>query len=233
MLIKLYSSKLSVIERWLKSPQQPSDKKSQEAKPTSLVITISREYGSGGHEIGQYIAKDLGIPFYDKELIDLTAKQTGYTPDFIQENEQNLANSLLYELYEQNYAYVNDELPPADVLFLVQSKIIRDICSKESCVIVGRCANFILKDDPNCFNVFIHANSEYRKEKIKKSYGITHLYTDKDLAQSDKKRANYCFYYTGKNWGDVKNYHASLDSSRYGSEQTAKKIIELVKNVAK
>lgn len=234
-LIKFYSHKLPMVEKWLTQeiPVQEVNKKSQDAKKDFLVITISREYGSGGHEIGQYIAKELGLAFYDKELVELTTKQTGFTPEYIQENEQRLANSLWYELYEQNYAYVNDQLPPSDVLFLVQSKIIRDICAKESCVIVGRCANFILKDNPNCFNVFIYANKEYRREKINKEYGVAAPYLNKDLEQEDKKRANYCFHYTGEDWRDATNYHLSIDSSLYGSEQTAKKIIELVKNSKK
>ncbi|WP_217994603.1 cytidylate kinase family protein [Sulfurospirillum arcachonense] len=231
--IKFFSNKLPMIEKWLKqeSSTKSVDKKIHNTKNDSLIITISREYGSGGHEIGKFIAKELGISFYDKELIELTAKQTGYTTKYIQENEQSLANSLLYELYEQNYAYVDDQLPPIDALFLVQSKIIRDICAKESCIIVGRCANFILKDNPNCFNVFIHANNEYRKEKINKEYGMKLTYLDKDLEHIDKKRANYCYHYTGTDWKDATNYHFTIESSLYGSQQSAEKIIQLVKNL--
>lgn len=233
-LIKFYSHKLPMIEKWLTDEHQQtaSDVKKQEDKTHPLVITISREYGSGGHEIGQYIAKALKIPFYDKELIELTAQQTGYTPEYIQEHEQRLTHTLLYELYEQNYAYVNDELPPMDALFLVQSKIIRDI-AKSSCVIVGRCANFILKDEPHCFNAFIYANNEYRKEKINQKYGVTTLCTDKDLELSDKNRTNYALHYTGQAWRDATNYHLSIDSSLYGSEQTAKEILKLVKDMKK
>ncbi len=230
-LIKFFSINLPFIEKWLEVEVQKdlNNEDISEKYNNTFVITISREYGSGGHEIAQYIAKELNIGFYDKELISLTAQKTGYTQEYIKENEQKLTNSLLYDLYEQNFNYVNDELPPKDALFLIQSKIIRDICKKESCVIVGRCANFILKDHPNCINIFIHANNEYRKEKINKVYGVNPPLTDDDLKNSDEQRANYCTHFTKKDWRDASNYHITLDSSLYGSKQSAKKIIEFIK----
>lgn len=230
-LIKFFSIKLPFIQIWL------MDKSSQEAQPSAVkqasnnyVITISREYGSGGHEIAQAIAKELGISFYDKELIELTAQKTGYTSDYIQENEQTLSNSLLYDLYEQNYAYVNDEIPPKDALFLVQSKIIRDICAKESCVIVGRCANFILKDYENCINIFIHANAKYRIEKINNDYSPIKKVTMQDLEDSDEKRANYCMHFTQKNWKDATNYNLCLDASFGETKENIQKVIGLIKS---
>jgi uncharacterized membrane protein YczE/cytidylate kinase len=232
-LIKFYSMKLPLIEKWLADDVTNEKLEKEDISNkynNTFVITISREFGSGGHEIGKYIAKELGVSFIDKELIDLTAQKTGYTKEYIQENEQKLTNSLLYDLYEQNFTYVNDELPPKDALFLVQSKIIRDICIKESCVIVGRCANFILKDHPNCINIFIHANEEYRKAKINKEYGVDVPFISADLKQSDEQRANYCMHFTKKDWRDVSNYHITLDSSLYGSKLSAKKIINLIKS---
>ena len=234
-LIKFFNIKMSFIEKWLADEpiKEASNEEVANKYNDSFVITISREFGSGGHEIGKYIAKELGISFYDKELIQLSAQNTGYTSEYIEENEQKLTNSLLYDLYEQNFSYVNDELPPKDALFLVQSKIIRDICSKESCVIVGRCANFILKDHSNCINIFIHANKEYRIEKINKKYGVEIPFTSDDLRQSDEQRANYCMHFTKKDWRDVTNYHITLDSSLYGSRESAKKVIEFIKSSKK
>ena len=192
------------------------------------VITISREYGSGGHEIGQAIAKKLGISFYDTELINITAEKSGFTREYIRTNEQKIANTLLYDLYAQNYAYVNNQLPPADTLFLIQSKIIRDICSQESCVIVGRCANFILKDNPNCFNVFVHANNEFRKSKIINDYKEKVTFSDKDLELSDRQRANFCMKYTGQDWRDCSNYHTTIDSSLFSTEEIADNLIYIL-----
>ena len=194
---------------------------------TIPVITISREYGSGGHEIGQQIAKTMGYTFYDKALIGMTAEQSGFTEEYIRDNEQKASHSLLQELYAQNYAYVQDKLPPTDLLFLVQSKIIRELCGKRPCVIVGRCANFILKDNPSSFNVFIHAGEEYRKAKIVNDYKAAPAYSSKDLEKADHERANYCLKYTGKDWRDVSGYHLTLDSSLYTTEQIADIIIEL------
>jgi len=231
-IIKFFTMKLPSIENWLKDNtlKEPTIEDISNKYNNSFVITISREFGSGGHEIGKYIAKELGISFYDKALIDLSAQETGYTKEYIQDNEQKLTNSLLYDLYEQNFSYINDEIPPKDALFLIQSKIIRDICSKESSVIVGRCANFILKDHPNCINIFIHANKQYRIEKINNEYGINPPFTISDLTTSDEQRANYCTHFTKKDWCDASNYHITLDSSLYGSKQSAKKLIQFIKS---
>lgn len=231
-IIKYFTIKTTIVEKWLfdeNTEEKTTEKTLSSNYKNTFVITISREFGSGGHEIGKYIAKSLGISFYDKEIVDLTAKQTGYTQEYIKENEQKLTNSLMYDLYEQNFSYVNNELPPKDILFLIQSKIIRDICKDESCVIVGRCANFILKDHLNCINIFIHANNEYRKLKIKNEYRLEKSFTDEDLEQSDKQRANYSKHFAKKEWSDAKNYHMTLDSSLYGSKESARKIVRFIK----
>ena len=230
-LVKFYNSKISWVDSWL--GYDTHDLEDLEPLPEGpnqhLVVTISREYGSGGHRIGQVIAKRLGIAFYDKELINLTAAKSGFTEEYIRENEQRLAGTLLDELYMQNYAYVKDELPPSDVLFLVQSKIIRDISRKGPCVIVGRCADFILKHNPYCFNVFIHANANYRKSKIINEYGVDASVSSKTLERLDRERANYCLKYTGKDWRDATNYQITIDSSLYANEeQVAERIIEML-----
>ncbi|BFU77665.1 hypothetical protein ALC152_08800 [Arcobacter sp. 15-2] len=231
VLIKFISLKLPMIEKWLtdESSQKPNVEDLSIKYNNTFVLTISREFGSGGHEIGKYIAKELGIAFYDKDLIDLTAQKTGYTKEYIEENEQKLTNSLLYELYEQNFNYVNDEIPPKDALFLIQSKIIRDICAKESAVIVGRCANFILKDHPNCINIFVHANMDYREKRINTQYNLNTTFTKDDLKTIDIKRANYCYHFTKKEWNDKENYHLYIDSSQYGSSKSGQKVLEFIK----
>ncbi|MDM8160651.1 cytidylate kinase family protein [Labilibaculum sp. K2S] len=230
-LARLYSRKLPFFDVWLGNKPQEKEKSVTPVQVPNkkLIITISREYGSGGHEIGQMIAKELGFSFYDKELIQLTTEQSGFTTQYIEEHEQKLAHSLLYDLYEQNYAYLNEQQPPLDALFLVQSKIIRELCEKESCVIVGRCANFVLKDHPDCFTVFIHAGNEYRKNKIVEEYDLDARVTDQLLEKADRGRANYCNHFTGKNWNNANNYHLTIDSSYYGSEKVARMIIEAVR----
>lgn len=191
-----------------------------------VIITIAREFGSGGHEIGEIIAKELGISFYDTKLIDLSAAESGLTSEYVKEHEQKLANSLLFDLYEQNYAYVNEEMPPLDTLFMIQSKIIRDISEKESCVIVGRCADYVLKSNPNCFNTFIHADKKYRIERIIKEYGIAPDMAEKELERKDRDRTNYCKHYTHRIWEMASNYNLAVDSSLFGPEKSAMLIIE-------
>jgi len=232
LLIQFYGKTASALSKFIqRAKSRPADiVAGQPAAPAYRVITISREYGSGGHEIGQAIAKKLGISFYDKELINITAEKSGFTREYIRENEQKIANTLFHELYAQNYAYVNGPLPPTDTLFMIQSKIIRDICSKESCVIVGRCANFILKDNPNCFNIFVHANNEFRKSKIINDYKEKETFSDKDLEHSDRQRANFCMKYTGQDWRDCGNYHATVDSSLFTVEQIADTLIYMLQN---
>lgn len=230
-LVKFYNSKIFWIDSWLgEDALKPEDLASQpEGREQYLVVTISREYGSGGHAVGREIAKQLGVDFYDKELINITAEKSGFTEEYIRENEQKLAGTLLEELYMQNYAYVKDELPPSDVLFLVQSKIIREISGKGPCVIVGRCANFVLRRNQHCFNVFIHANEDYRKSKIIDEYGVDASVSSKELEKLDRERAKYCLEYTGQDWRNLTNYHITIDSSLYDSEeQIAAKIIEMI-----
>jgi len=196
---------------------------SQEKK---VVITIAREFGSGGHEIGEIIAKELGVSFYDTKLIDLSAAESGLTPEYVKEHEQKLANNLLFDLYEQNYAYVNEEMPPLDTLFMVQSKVIRDICEKESCVIVGRCADYVLKSNPNCFNIFVHADKDFRIKRIIKEYGIAPDMAEKELERKDRDRTNYCKHYTHRVWDKASNYNLTVDSSLFGPEKSAMLIID-------
>ena len=195
------------------------------SKEKRVIITIAREFGSGGHEIGEIIAKELGISFYDTKLIDLSATESGLTPEYVKEHEQKLANSLLFDLYEQNYAYVNEEMPPLNILFMVQSKVIRDICKKESCVIVGRCADYVLKSSPNCFNIFIHADKNFRMKRIIEEYGIAPEMVERELERTDRERSNYCKHFTHRLWGMASNYNLTIDSSLFGPKKSALLVI--------
>ncbi len=229
-IVRFFNSKIKLPDKWIFATDVHSKPETQEFQLSDkrLVITISREFGSGGHEIGKAVANRLGLPFYDKKLIQLTAEQSGFTKEYINQHEQKLAHSLLYQLYEQNYAYTNERKPPLDALFLIQSKIIRDITRKESCVIVGRCANFVLKDQPGCFHVFIHAENNYREQKIKQRLGVASDTASREIEKMDRERANYCLHYTGRNWKDVANYDLTINSSLLGIEESANLIISTV-----
>ena len=232
-LAKLYGRKLSFVDKLLNSPDEkqpdPATELTSGNNKKRLIVTISREFGSGGHEIGQLAAKQLGLSLYDKQLIELTAEKGGFTPEYIREHEQKLAHTLLFNLYEQSYASVNAQMPPLDALFLVQSKIIREIGAKESCVIIGRCADFIMKDQPGCFNIFIHANNEYRKKRIVQEYGVEAATAEKELEKTDRERANYCRHFTGKEWGKASNYNLTIDSSLFGTRKSAEMIVMAIR----
>ncbi len=188
------------------------------------VITIGRQFGSGGRAIAQKLAKKLSIPFYDKELISIAAKESGTSADIFKEVDETATNSLLYSLSMGMYSFGNGalamgDLPINDKLYLLQHQIIRELAEKESCVIVGRCADFILKDDPNCVNIFIHANMAYRKKRAVVVHNIDEKRAETIINKTDKTRANYYSFYTGQKWGQPQNYDLCIDSSKLSDDQ--------------
>ena len=223
-IIRFYSANIHTFDKLLGLEQNVNV--SPQKKIDTQVITISREYGSGGHEIGELVAKKLGFAFYDTNLIDLSALEGGFTPEFVKENEQKLKNNLLYSLYKNNYAYVNEVMPPQDALFLVQSKVIRDISERSSCVIVGRSADFILKSHPHCFNVFVHADKAFRLERIINNYGFDPADAEAQMMQKDRERINFSKYYAHRAWGHPDNYHMTVDSSTFGIDIAAALLVD-------
>jgi len=233
-LARFYGRKLKFVDVLLggKKSFDVAVSARDESRNNKIIVTIVREFGSGGHEIGEIVAKKLGLPFYDTNMIDMSAAESGLSPEYVKEHEQKLAHRLLFELYEQNYAYVNEEKPPLDLLFMVQSKVVREIGDKGGCVIVGRCADFVLKSYPCCFSVFIHANKAYRTRRIVDEYGVARDQAAKVLEMTDKDRANYYRHYTHRQWGMAANYNLTIDSALFGVETTADMIIEAVRQSA-
>ena len=174
------------------------------------VITISREYGSGGRAIGERLAKELGIPFYNKELILMAAKESGLSEEYIKKTEQIKSTSFLYGLYMGA-----QQLPMNDQIFLVQSKIIRQIAEEGPCVIVGRCADYVLRERKDLLNVFIHAPLEYRAQRAREVYEKQAGNMEDFVKKKDKKRASIYNYFSQNKWGDARHYHLAI-SSEYG-----------------
>lgn len=173
-----------------------------------MIITIAREYGSGGRLIGQRLAEELNMPFYDKKLITLAAQESGFAEDFVAKTEQKKTFSFFYNLY-----MTSNELPAAEQVFLAQSQVIRKIAQEGSCVIVGRCADYILREFDNCLRVFVHAPLEWRIQCVRDIYHENvDNYADY-LQKQDKNRAGYYNYFTQNKWGKAQNYHLSIDSS--------------------
>ena len=199
-----------------------------------FIVTIGRQFGSGGRSIGEKLAQKLGVNFYDKELISIAAKESGMDPEVFEGADEKAANSLLYSLSMGMYSFGSGlpamgDLPVNDKLYLLQHKIIREIAERESCVIVGRCADYVLRDDPNCVNIFIHANIEYRKEQSVKKHGIEEARAEHIINKTDKNRANYYSFYSGQKWGMVENYDLCIDSSKLSEESIVDLIVEYIK----
>ena len=199
-----------------------------------VIITIGRQYGSGGRMIGKLLAERLGISFYNKEIIEMAAKKSGMSEEAFEKVDEIAASSLLYSIATGAYMFGNYvspqvDLPLNDKLFIIQSEIIKSVASKESCVVVGRCADYILKDRNDVINIFIHADKDIRKKRAVSEYGISQNKVDGYLSKMDKKRTNYYNYYTGAKWGDCLNYHLCLDSGVLGIEGTVHVIEEFIK----
>ena len=191
------------------------------------IITISREFGSGGRTVGKLVAERLGIACYDKELVAQIAKESGLAEQFILENGEyaESANAFLFN-WALGTGLDGGVLPISDQLYIIQHNIIRNLAEKEPCVIVGRCADYILRERTDCLNTFIHASMEFRIRQITQHYGETPAKPEKFLRDRDKKRQNYYRHYTGRQWGVVQNYHLALESSALGIEACADLIVK-------
>lgn len=201
----------------------------------NVIITIGRQNGSGGREVGKKLAEKLGIPFYDKELIQMAAKKCGIDETIAQENEETATNSLLYSLSTgaatiwNSGIVLESDLPLTDRIYIAQSEIIRKVAMEGSCVIVGRCADEVLRNNPNCINVFIHADMNYRVNRMTQLHNLTEEKSIKQIKRMDKKRSNYYNYFTDKKWGDLKTYNITLDTSKFGID-LAVEILEKIYN---
>ena len=189
-----------------------------------IVITISREYGSGGRYIGKIVADKLGIKFYDKDLVEKLSEKTGLSAEYIENNEQK--RGLLDAL--NSGCYYN--LTNADELFVQESELIKDLAKNESCVIIGRCADFILKDNPNVLNIFIYSTMDNKINRAIKRYGLSNKDAEKEIKNIDKLRSNHYKHYTDKIWGNNENYDLCINSDTFGVEQAANIICEIVAN---
>lgn len=197
------------------------------------IITISRQFGSGGRTIAKKVADELGFNYYDKEIIDHVSVETGFSKEYIEERGEHAPGKtiLSYGFEPQGVPGIMNGMSAADYLWSIQRQVILKIAEEDKpCVIVGRCADYILKDFDGVFNVFIHADMEFRKERIVKLYGESENKPEKRLVDKDKKRKTNYKYYTNQEWGDARNYDLCLNSSLFGVDKCAEIICNLVKN---
>ncbi|HEX2985348.1 MAG TPA: cytidylate kinase-like family protein [Caproiciproducens sp.] len=199
----------------------------------NTIFSIARQYGSGGKEIGKILSQQLDIPFYDKELITMAADESGISEEVFQQADERASSSLLYSLMMGSYTLgncsdLNGDLPVSDNLFLIQANLMKKLAAQGPCVIVGRCADFILHNNKNLFRVFIHADRFARMDRVVQEYGIEPEKAAQYLVKKDRQRANYYSFYTNRKWGDPDNYDLMLDSSTFSAEKAA----ELILNAA-
>lgn len=198
----------------------------------NLVITIGREFGSGGHEIARRLSEKMGIKMYDKEIISIVAKNHGYSEEVLNDIDEKASNSLLYALSTGAYTHHTHlvsglHIPLNDKAFMAYAEVIKELAEKESCIIVGRCADSILKDHENLFRVFIHTDLERRVDRICEFEKIDRNEALSIIKKRDKKRSGYHNYYADTKWGAVKTYDLCIDS-KIGIDN----VVEIIKYAA-
>lgn len=177
------------------------------------IIVIGRQYGSGGHDIGKVLADKLGYDFYDQDIIKMAAKTTGMTSEFIGKREETMTNSLLYDLVNQMYQYKDErEQAPKDKIFAAESKVIRELADKGNCVIIGRCSDYILRDNKRVLKVFFNAPLESRIKRVMKRQGVEYSEAQHRIRKTDKYRADNYRYYTGRIWGASSNFDLTINT---------------------
>ena len=213
------------IEIYLRSKECDMSKK--------LIITIARQYGSGGREIGEKVAEMLGIPIYDKEIITDAASKGDLNAEVIRNTEESCANSLLYTLAMGSNIlgttlHFGYKMPLNDKLFILQSDIIREYAKNGSCVIIGRCSDYVLKDEEGVLRLFIYGDLDHRAERVQQRHPeIKSSQIIDVINKTDKRRSSYYNFYTGNKWGKYDNYDMAINSSTLGIEGTAQLIVAM------
>ncbi len=199
------------------------------------VINIGRQLGSGGKEIGEKLAQRLGIDFYDKELINLASEESGLCRDFFEEADEKASQNLISGMFGMRFPFMNDgaigytNYLSNDSLFKIQSDVIRKLAAEKSCVFVGRCADYILREHPRCVNVFISSPAEVRIQRLCDSLHISEKEAEGLIYKMDKRRAEYYNYYSYNTWGAAATYHLCVDSSLLGIDATVDMLEDFVR----
>lgn len=200
---------------------------------TNTIITIGRQYGSAGRQIGQTLAKELGIQCYDKELLDRAAKESGLCEELFHNHDEKPTNSFLYSLVMDTYSFgytssTFSDMPINQKVFLAQFEAIKKIASEGPCVMIGRCADYALADFDNCLKVFIYAELNNRIRRIARIYNLTDAKAKDKILKTDKKRSSYYNYYTSKRWGEASSYDLCIDSGKMGIDGTVKLLLDAI-----
>lgn len=191
-----------------------------------FVVNVGRQLGSGGREIGEKLAKRLGIDFYDKELINLASEESGLCREFFEKADEKAARGIVGGVFGMRFPFISESAMIGtnclsnDALFKVQSDVIRKLASQKSCLFVGRCADYILRDHPRCANIFISASHDDRVARLCRLHNINEQAAEEMMVKADKRRSEYYNYYSYKTWGAASTYHLCINSSALGVEDT-------------
>lgn len=200
---------------------------------TSTIITIGRQFGSGGYEIAQKLSEDLDVKLYDKEMLDRAAKESGICQELFETHDEKPTNSFLYSLVMDTYSFgypsgSYSEMPINHKVFLAQFDAIKKIANEGPCILIGRCADYALEEYPNVLSIFIHADLDFRIRRVARMYDLTDAKAKDMIIKTDKKRSSYYNYYSNKKWGASESYNICLDSSVFGIDGTVEAIKYLI-----
>ena len=227
-IARLFGRKMTFLEEHLfpaKTAEKESSRATTQNHTQKPIIVIGRQYGSGGHDIGKALAEKLGFSFYDNEIIQMTAGSTGYTPQFVKNLEENMTNSFLHDLVSQMYIYSDTQEAPRDTIFESEGKVIRQIADQGNCVILGRCADYVLRNYPNCLKIYLHASSDYRTERIMHIENLSRENALSKIRRMDRKRSANYQYYTRRIWGHSGNYDLTVNTE-IGSDAVQNLILQ-------
>ncbi len=236
-IVHFISPWFKVFDRFL----YPSGKTGKPAGQSSLpvenflpghrVITIAREFGSGGHLLGEMLSKELGIKLYDKEFIHLAAQESGMDEAYIRKNEQSIPSFWLKSVYAQNKNTVEQSMASDDVLFVAESRIVQEVAAKEDCVIVGRCADFVLEGQPGLIRVFCCAGLDAASQRCVQEYGLPVDKAESEIKRVNRKRMTHYEYYTGRKWGDPHHYDLVVNTSQVSIEEACRMVGDLYRHI--
>lgn len=230
-IVHFVSPAYRIFDRWINAPIKQADTPS--AQHTNTIITIAREYGSGGHLLGERLAKELGIKLYDREFIRMAAQRSGIDEQYIAKNEQSIPSFWLKCILSKNSEQpVEASLSADDILFVAESRIVQELAAQEPCIIVGRCADFVLKDHPKVVKVFCYSDLKSAVNRCVNDYGIPQEQAEAEIRRINRNRIHHYEYYTGQKWGEPHHYHLMLNTGNISLETACKLVKEVYQNIA-
>lgn len=231
-IVHFVSPAYRIFDRWINAPIKQADTPS--AQYTNTIITIAREYGSGGHLLGERLAKELGIKLYDREFIRMAAQRSGIDEQYIAKNEQSIPSFWLKCILSKNSEQpVEASLSADDILFVAESRIVQELAAQEPCIIIGRCADFVLKDHPKVVKVFCYSDLKSAVNRCVNDYGIPQEQAEAEIRRINRNRIHHYEYYTGWKWGEPHHYHLMLNTGNISLETACKLVKEVYQNIAK